>query len=475
MRKAQRRIAKIAAIATITGVALFAVGPRPVLAQEDHNCPASASWVTSPSQPDFNVDPQTICAFYQYSWQSFLYLTSPAPAAGGALHFETWRSVADVVAPARALTASNEKLLGLPGLFLDRRQNRMRRFEARGSEPIDGFEQAGSRGVLVDQKGNVTYYEQFLNVVAERFIHACDLNLTFCQQAPAAQSLRFPAGSIELKVSWRPLAAGDPALKTYYTLADVEVYNPKTKQNEVMPFLGLAGFHLVYTTPGHPEMVWATFEHVDNAPSGPCTGPTTPPQGFSGWAFNDAKQAGCGNVNQWNSANPYAVTQAFRNYPDGCDLGTDIGKIHSENITSLNRNMLGVLPANSVWRNYYLVGALWTKGGALPPTPPTQPDSNAAGSVFLANATMETFTQYPNPAAAAKFVNCFTCHTAKDSSGTPVAQPEWKLSHALAGNQGPCAYSTTLPPACAATQPKSQSAAAVEPIPAHAPAAASNR
>ena len=39
--------------------------------------------------------------------------------------------------------------------------------------------------------------------------------------------------------------------------------------------LGLVGLHLVINTQLHPEFVWATFEHVNNAPN--CTnspGPT---------------------------------------------------------------------------------------------------------------------------------------------------------------------------------------------------------
>ena len=38
-------------------------------------CAGDAAWVSSPSQPNFAQDPPTICAFYQYAWQSFLYLT----------------------------------------------------------------------------------------------------------------------------------------------------------------------------------------------------------------------------------------------------------------------------------------------------------------------------------------------------------------------------------------------------------------
>src|SRR5258707_1158005 len=85
---------------------LLAVGPRPASAQ---TCNASSSWVTNPSQPNFNVDPSSLCAFYQYSWQSFLYLTSPAPGGGGALNFELYPSVSDVFGQGLALRAAAGK------------------------------------------------------------------------------------------------------------------------------------------------------------------------------------------------------------------------------------------------------------------------------------------------------------------------------------------------------------------------------
>jgi hypothetical protein len=81
------------------------------------------------------------------------------------------------------------------------------------------------------------------------------------------------------------------------------------------------------------------------------------------------------------------------------------------NIDTLNAQLVGPggiltqLPASSpmaVWKNYFLVGGLWTHGGV----DSLFPDGGASeqrGSLELANMTMETFFQQPNQ-------NCFTCH-----------------------------------------------------------------
>ncbi len=441
MRDPLRRFTPCILIALIL---LLAVGPRFASAQ---SCPASASWVTSPSQPDFNSNPSSLCAFYQYSWQSFLYLTSPAYGGAGALNFENYPSVADVFGQGALLEAKENRPVGPPTLFMDKRINRLRTFQARGSEPLSDIEQAGSNGVLVDQNSNVTYYEQYLDPIAAGFIKTCDLTVTACQTTMAAQSLRFPAGAIELKISWRPLPSGTPNANTYYTLQNVEVLNPQTNMKESVN-LGLVGFHLVYTTPNHKEMVWATFEHIANAPDGPCKGPTTPPSGFSGWSFNKASTTNCTNINKFTKTKaPYDITQAFRNYPYGSDSSSS-GQSNAATIQALNASVLGILPASSVWKNYFLVGAVWTINGVLPANAP-----NEAGSIFLSNATLETFTQWPNPATgitSANKINCFSCHNAETTSTNP---PAFKVSHVFfSGNSGTCPYTTTLPTACQNTQ-----------------------
>ena len=78
--------------------------------------------------------------------------------------------------------------------------------------------------------------------------------------------------------------------------------------------------------------------------------------------------------------------------------------------------MLTNLPSDNpmaVWKNYEMVGGLWTKGGAAsgnPPVPssggPGDPNSPQRGSLELTNMTMETYQQ----GATSAIPNCFGCH-----------------------------------------------------------------
>jgi hypothetical protein len=433
---------------------LVAAGP-PAQGPPFPPCPANSAWVSHPSQPDFNNDPTTICGFYQYSWQSFLDLVSPAPAANGALKFETLPEVTGPVG--LAATANTNALLAAAARFRDPRQhNRVRVFKVRGSEATD-IHQAGSQGILVDQNNNLTYYEQFESPVAQRFMSACSLAVAKCKTVPAAQPLRFPAGAIELKVSWRVIPPGMPGANTYYIVRQVHGL-PDNKGGTITADLGLTGLHLVFATAHHPELIWSTFEHIDNAPNGPCVpGKTTkPPPGFKTWAFNNAASTDCSKINDWPwpppkpiPPPPYPITQAFRNWELGSDPQNQ-GPENSWDLLALNLGVNGILPPSSVWRNYLLSGGIWTSHGALPATSPLSTNSNEVGALFIANSTMETFTQYPNPAPATFTgeVNCFSCHN------TPASgKPPYNVSHAVGTDKtSSCPYSTQLPAACAATQ-----------------------
>ena len=397
-------------------------------------CLAEASWIQSPSQPDFQADPASVCAFHQYAWRSFLFLTSPSPV--GDLIFETFPSIDDVFgrkasSAAKTLVSANTK--------------RLRSFVPRVNkparvEPFAGDQQAGSEGVLVSQTNDVTYYEQLLDPTGVGFVKSCDLTVFDCQKQPAAANLRLPAGAIEVKASWVPMSKSHPNANLFYKIKGFQVQRPDGS-TYVPDFMALTGFHLVFATKGHPELIWATFEHVANAPDGPCVAGTAPPAPFQGWTFNNVKDTDCTNINQFvkgavpGSKPPPPVNQVVRVTPFG---GGDAENVAA--IQSLNASVLAQLGADSVWRNYFLVGSLWTKNGQLPPAA-----ANEAGSLMLANATMETFRQDKN---------CFDCHTNATASGP--AAPPFLVSHAFPfqGSAKPsCAYTSTLPKACAATQP----------------------
>jgi hypothetical protein len=485
-----RRSAGIAAAVVALAAWTFGATPsREVMqAPAPPACPADPAWVKSPSQPNFQIDPTNPCQFYQYAWQSFLYLVSPSSGKASPAVFETWPAVDEVfgssatslAAPkgAKLFTATDARSKTKKRHFFRQRVNKAGPQLAADGTPIGNEDtQAGSGGILVDQAGNITYYEQFLDPnAAVPFIKACTLTVKACQTAAGAAALRFPAASLELKISWRPLWKTTAGVRSYYLIPGSPVQNAKGQM--VTPdYFGLVGFHLVYVTPGQAEMVWATFEHVDNAPTAPCVeGQSTCgqlPPGSPQWSYNNCKATTCGGVNTWPSPapSPIPTTQAFLEYAYGTsapltDAAGVSGAANIAILQELNKSVAGILPAGSVWSNYSQSGAVWTLGGVLPAVPyynnSGQPNGsfNEVGSTFLANSTMETFTQFPNPIpnpfpTPPVRQNCFSCH-----NSNPPAHGSFLVSHAFSAAHNPaaCSWTTTPPPACLATQPKSADA-----------------
>jgi hypothetical protein len=76
---------------------------------------------------------------------------------------------------------------------------------------------------------------------------------------------------------------------------------------------------------------------------------------------------------------------------------------------------------NPVFANYGLVGTVWILAGTLQPGDGNL-DSQAIGSIDLADATLETFVQGTG-------TNCFSCHTT--SGGSTYPGKDINLSHII--------------------------------------------
>jgi hypothetical protein len=229
--------------------------------------------------------------------------------------------------------------------------------------------------------------------------------------------------AVELKSSWVDASTLPNNAQGYLTVkATIPVYEStgesRRKQTGAKPVdLAMVGFHVVGSTLGHPEMIWATFEHVNNAPNlqyNYRTSPTTvvlrPADGPGAWLFSQGQPASGAPESRMRvdpdpppntppdivarptkTIGPVNVT---RINPWGKPPGEDAAG-NNTNIISINNSVLGQLDAGDVRKNYIMVGATWTDGN-----PPTA--NNQKGSTILANATMETFKQPKN---------CFGCHS----------------------------------------------------------------
>jgi len=244
----------------------------------------------------------------------------------------------------------------------------------------------------------------------------------------SSKGVTFPdpnALAVEVKMSWVDAATVSPSSNYITVSATVPKYDT-SNPNKWVPSgtkpmtLALVGVHFVATVAGHPEMIWATFEHFGNTPSAAYTytstsGPKTIPQDSAGsWLFC---VTGCPTGSTFNQSKaqlsgadivgvppppgppppkPPTPSNTLRSNPWGLP-GTAGGSVSSNTqIVSINHSVLSQLLSGDMRKNYFMLGATWTIGGA-PPSTGTQ-----VGTNFLANSTMETYVQGSS--------NCFTCH-----------------------------------------------------------------
>jgi hypothetical protein len=177
--------------------------------------------------------------------------------------------------------------------------------------------------------------------------------------------------------------------------------------------LALIGLHVVGSVLGHPEMIWATFEHFGNTPNATYkyfneTGNRVDfPQDTTGnWLFcetcpGDASSFYNARVREAEDGtlvpienNTIGPSETRRIHPWGAPGGAAPS---NTNIISMNKFVHDdMLPNGDVRKNYRFVGATWTFDG-VPPGP-----GNRSGTNKLANSTMETYQQN---------LSCFDCHS----------------------------------------------------------------
>jgi hypothetical protein len=429
-------------------------------------CTASPSWVQSPSAPT-KVEGDTPCAADQFSWQDFLYLVKPK---GDEVEFESWKSSSELfppkgVSPPPWSAEHTAKLpAGMkPGPGKTRRVLRLHPIvNVHHTMVTKSMLQAGSSSPLVDQNGRWVHYLEQVDQQEYDYIAQCDLYKTACFDTGGV-NISLPEQSVELKSAWRVLETCDlpdspkdckpEDQKRYHTArAIIDPYGPGSKK-PVLATVGLVGMHIVHKVPGHPELIWATFEHRDDAPDCDAKAATTD----RSWIFNNPKCQGsncadnvycdpcsgkCGTSGDFDPscAKPAIPTQVCRQIP--------ITPVVAE----LNESVRAALPADSVWRNYMLVGTEYKAGGQK-----IGPD---AGTIYLANLTMETYEQKAAVSTTPPTDSgCFNCHTAGFYPTTNHVQ-QADFSHIFRQSQQDGACGAGLPSFCPAPAPSASASSA---------------
>ncbi|MDB4934895.1 MAG: hypothetical protein JWP87_1867 [Labilithrix sp.] len=334
------------------------------------NCPASAEWLPStPALDQFEPlpHPETECPFYRGAWQSFLVATQPG--ADGEPAFRSYPTIDD--------------------LFVSSKPHGVRNTAQRAW--LGDIKQAGGRQILIDQRGRSIYYGIHTNQAFADFVDESGLK-TVEGIKNASPTLFFPAGVVEFKSAWQDIE-GVPA-------ADYEGYitttawvphltqDPAThrivedKNEPRLIKVALLALHVVFTLPGHPEFIWATFEHVngagdiDNAPASALnptlndpynlkdTGVACPagyPLCKAGTKTNQGNQP-LGetdlHLDEASQSFPGQQTSIYRMYPGSKSNGIDA----DEAIGSLNTNMKALFAQkapNDKRGRYKLIGATW--------------------------------------------------------------------------------------------------------------------
>jgi hypothetical protein len=360
--------------------------------------------------------------------------------------------------------------------------------------------QAEDGGVLEAQNGSLVYFATIVNDVYAYFrtgikdgkIAASsnfpttqgELNtiVNFAATAAPPNNRTFPdptALTIEIKSAWVE-TTGLANLGSYITMtATVPTYNTSnankwTANGQKTVELALVGMHVVGSVKGHPEMIWATFEHSGNTPNagpyqyfscpppcaggGPITTKTVQQSTTGSWLFAKTNPAAPFNVVHMclggSSCNPavnpatdiisasgftISPSNTIRWKPFGAasdvppnplavDPVTQQPSIAASNtdIISINHSIASLMPSGDVRNNYYMTGATWTELGEAPTS--HFPSGNEVGTSVLAGTTMETYQQGIDTTSAHGGSNCFDCHSTFQNSFT-AASPSTGVSH----------------------------------------------
>jgi hypothetical protein len=344
----------------------------------------------------------------------------------------------------------------------------------------DEYFQASTNLPLIDINGNWTLYERRVNDVEAQYLlkpnGQASQTLTtipgqnnFINNNPGGAQFTASAttqtganGSIEIKTAWRILdvTAGDDPTRYYTQLAQIAVPGDLVNGgnqfcNQVL--LGLVGMHIMQRNPADsnnpvllPQWIWATFEHVDNAPmaQSPCNVATGCGAGNTNWInqpscgaaspsssvrysyynqkatvtdTNIRPVSGSSGATQfpWNAKAPYAkgnttgatllpqATRCFSIYPTTAQINTQWQNELAKYTTPL--------------KNYVLIGTQW--GADVEPEERNPLPDNAVPAM-LSNMTMETYIQnYTAATSNSGPGSCVGCHKLATLVGGSPANP----------------------------------------------------
>ena len=395
-----------------------------------------------------------------YSWLTFIAMNSPAdgktigqgPRPGGDA-FTKWEDLANF----RPLA---DVMLGTDLLAKGRRPTWGTRDVPPQCKSLDGkssdgrdkiifhlgeeaFNQPFKTGPLIDQDGNFALFDILMNRPMYDFIVENGLYSKEGQQKFKG-TIHFPPGN-------NPVAA-DPAkgtkpeagtmgaimLKVWYQILDPEknkdlidkfhtsdalIYFPggdatKTGPACVEKKLGLVGFHVGHKTRFAPQWVWTSFEHISNVPDEAADGSIEKKLDRYNF-FNTKCTNDCPAVNDtppqpWDPDTSLKFKGSYRSQVIRKRM---LPEPVIEEVAKLNEAFRGLLKG-TVWENYMLLATQWPSDskcvGEVQDLEKVGKDlmtvvdpTCAPAPTYLANTTLETYSQGKIPLASS---SCMACH-----------------------------------------------------------------
>ncbi|HZI13845.1 MAG TPA: hypothetical protein VE153_25940 [Myxococcus sp.] len=463
-RRVMQSLKSIIVVAAMGGTALHCTDkPKPAPAPSAQTrCDGTFSSrdtridVTNPQPLSEVPGDQTFCDFHTFAWNNFLYLTQavtdPDDSRVSTPRFLSYapfyNMLRDDGAPAPIPFPGGSTMLQAGRL--DQKQ---------AGAGMDVLVDVADEEVVYDIRFNKAMYDFVVGngyYTKQGYDALCGTNADAGPFTPCPNETQLwlpwgddkSMGAVEVKSAWRQFPENDC---------------PESQMYCAGKNLGLVGMHIVQKTLTHGEWVWASFEHVANAPDcAPGFGsPISPlsPLGV-GWSFFDPAKAPDGVMQSKRCGVTVDSPQCNLNPGDGgsfkqvnicrtdalpagganeanCAVveqsDSDPQANSGGNVACLNATLQP--RRDGVWKNYFLIGTLWTQGTQDPdkhftidlfqaPRPPALAKT-AVGFPHLANTAMESFLQkgataydpnvqlgLPNETKA----GCFGCHNTEASN-----------------------------------------------------------
>lgn len=406
-------------------------------------CDAPTSQKMNPALPATMTPALIQESFDTFSWQSFVALNWPADGTAigkgkdpGGDAPAVWQGWMD----AFALMTANPPAWGsappLPAACKGLPAGTLLSMVGKTPDLLTASTQPFDSGPLIDQNGRYTRFQILVNKPMYDFIVGNRLTTKEGQAAykptvtppnSTIPTMTFPGsfqtgpvtsgtpvatapgydGAVMLKLAYKVMGPTDDPARFHTLKALVYTAGATPEQDScVAETVGLVGLHVGNKVQRFPQWVWSTFEHARNAPeqaqvdAGTAKGP-----------YNYYNAACTAKDCPPNQPPPRPWNPAVQPFPGGYKTQVTRVIALADAYKAINAKWQAPL-AGTVWANYELIGTQW----------PTQPDNQASPTgypfpLFLANTTMETYTQGTVPQSSS---TCIGCHNnAVDTAGRP--------------------------------------------------------